>query len=993
MNRIYIIGTFLCVLLLWALPTEAQKKKSSKVTVEGIVIDESSKPMQGISVRLQEKSTESLTGKDGRFYMLVDPDDVLIVNEKGYRPIVTSVLGKESHTLKLVKYRTHEDEIIGVSYGEQSKRSVTGAISSIGTQEIEKNAVTSIEQAMNGTLSGLYSLKNVGDRFGKSNYAFYVRGKATNANALPLILVDDVEANIDLMDFNEVESISVLKDASALAMYGMRGANGVILIKTKHGSEVKHSINVDIRAGVQVAERMSDRLNAYQYATLYNEGLTNDGRQPMYDPSVYQQADRDPFLHPDTNFKDEFLGNTSPFQHYNFSASGGNALARYFVTAGYMKQEGLFKQGGNKNYERFNFRSNIDMNPIRGMLVNVLVSAGIDKHNVPYRSTTEDAMTTTNNIFNTLMTLPANAFPVFNRDGSLGGSPEYKTNPYGLFNRAGSRKDETRLLNVMAKVKYDLDMIAPGLSADAFYGFENYNMQYVTVSRSYAVFQEKTDGTYTQFGTDNNKDSRNANQMGGFYRYTNIGAGLTYNRALANEQDLSLRLFYNHSVETAGGDVPDYKYQGLAFRGQYGWKKRYYAELTAAYQGSNYYTSGQRSGLFPAVGLAWVMSDEDWMQGLTAIDYLKLRTSYGMNGNDKTNGRRFPYRQEFTAGGGYSFGNPSGGADGSTAGTLANRNESWEKAYKWNIGFDIELWKGLSLTADYFNEQRRDVLVGYGNVIPSLIGITLSKYNAGHIQNQGVDMNLMYSKQYTNGGFFVGGNMLWAKNKIIDLKETAYQYEHQYQKGHAIGTRFGFQSGGYYTTAEQLKNAPVASFGTPALGDVIYKDQNGDKILDEVDKVALGNTFPELIYGLTLGGNYKGFDLQCNLEGSSQYTTHFVPSKFTPYVYNNRWDPATPTLQTLYPRMSISSSYSTQTSEFWQEDVNMLRISSAELGYTLPKKLVQKIHLSSVRLYVNGNNLFTFSDIRDGRNPEALNAGYSEYPLLRTVSFGISLKL
>ena len=464
MKRFIYLCTVLCTLLLSVTPVKAQKtQKNSTVTVEGIVVDENNVPMPGITVNVQEKQTDAVTDEDGKFYMLLDPSDVLVVNLKGYRPVIKRLDNQPVYTLKMVKYLTYEDEMIGVSYGEQSKRSMTSAVSSIGTDIIEKNTVSSIEQAMNGTLSGLYSIKNGGEKLGKSNYTFYVRGMATNANAKPLILVDDIEANIDLMDFNEVESISVLKDASALAMYGMRGANGVILIKTKHGSEVKHSINVDIRAGFQTPEYMSDRLNAYQYSTLYNEALKNDGSSPMYNPDMYLRSDRDPYLYPDENYKDRFIGNSSPFQHYNFSASGGNGLARYFVTAGYMKQEGIFKDASANNiYERFNFRSNLDINPIKGMLFNILVSAAIDKNKAA--NTGSEVAAATNSVFNTLMTLPANAFPMFNKDGSLGGTSEYQTNPYGLLNRHGYRKDESRLLNVQVKGKYDLDMLLPGLS-------------------------------------------------------------------------------------------------------------------------------------------------------------------------------------------------------------------------------------------------------------------------------------------------------------------------------------------------------------------------------------------------------------------------------------------------------------------------------------------------------------------------------------------------
>lgn len=970
---------------------QAQNSKSQTVTIEGMVVDENNNPVQGVTVKVQEKRTEAVTGKDGHFYMLVDPFDVLIVDVDGYRPIKSAVMGKEFHTLKLEKYLLHENETVGIAYGEQSKRSITSSISSIGSDVIEMNSITSVEQAMNGTLAGLYSLKNGGENIGKSNYTFYVRGKATNATSTPLIFVDDMEANIDLIDFNEVESISVLKDAAALAMYGMRGANGVILIKTKHGSDIKHSINVNIRAGIQQPEYISERLNALQYTTLYNEGMVNDGRQPIYNSDAYFEKDRDAFLYPDEDYANKYLKSQTQFQHYNFSASGGNNLARYFVSTSYMKQEGLFKTNIGQIYERYNFRSNLDVNPFKGMTVNLSVFAGIDKNKTPYYDN-RDVQSANDAIFNTLMTLPANSFPIFNRDGSLGGTSQYRTNPEGLLNRSGSRRDETRLLNVQLRGRYDLSPIVPGMSIDASYGFENYNMQYTKVSHSYAVFQEQNDGSFVQFGNDDNKDSRGADMMGGFYRYTFLGAGIDYKSSFGYDHNIALRLQYNHSIETAAGDTPNYKYQSLALRAQYGFKERYYAELTGSYQGSNYYTSGQRSGLFPALGLGWIMSDEKWMKDIEFIDYLKVRASYGINGNDLTGGNRFPYRQAFSSGGGYSF---WGDAWGMQAGILANPDETWEKAYKLNVGLDIEILKGLSLTADYFHEKRTDILVPYSNVVPNLIGIGLPKYNSGKIKNQGVDMNVMFKKNYRKGSFFIGGNMLYAKNKIIELKELAYKYAHQYQKGHSINTVFGYQTDGLYTSNEELASAPTASFGVPQLGDLKYINQNPQdgNIIDDVDKVALGNSFPELIYGLTIGGSYKGFDIQCNLEGSSQYSLFFIPAKFTPWVYENRWNPEKPEIQTAYPRISIENDYSRQTSDFWKQDVNMLRISSAEFGYTIPENLTKKVFLSNVRVYVNANNIFTFSNVRDGRNPEAVNAGYSEYPLLRTISFGISLKL
>lgn len=984
------------MLLLPVNSIHAQNRNLQTITVEGIVVDESNTPMSGIKVGVQEKNIVETTGEDGRFYMLILPNEVLVVDEKGYYPVVEPVAGISNHTLTLVKYRKGEETLVPVAYGEQTQRNTTSAISSLSSSAaIEKNSLTSIEQAMEGTLSGLYSIRNSGEKFGRSNIDFYVRGKSTLGNARPLILVDGMEFNVELIDFCEVENVTVLKDAVALAMYGMRGANGVILIQTKRGSELKTTINLDVRGGVQQAVYIADRLNAFQYTSMYNEALKNDGSSLMFNPSIYQNAERDTYLYPDEDFKNLFLGSISPFQHYNFTASGGNNIAKYFVLASYLSQEGIFKDAENNNqYNRFNFRTNIDVNLFKGFQMNVLISAAIDKNKSPYSGSTS-TRDVVNSTFNSIITLPANAFPVFNRNGSLGGTSEYKLNPYGLLNRSGYREDETRMLNALIKGKYDFDRFVKGLSADAFYGFENYNMQYTSVYHKYAVYQEAGDGTYTQFGEENNKNTREAGLMGGFYRYTTLGAAANYERIFSTDHEFSGKLQYQHSIETVPGDNPDYKYQSLALRAHYGFKKKYYAELTAAYQGSTNYRKGKRSGLFPAVGLSWISSDEDFLRSSETITFLKLRASYGLNGNDQTGGQRFAYRDTYSKDGGYGFGVPNGSSDSSREGALASENDTWEKAYKANVGFDLEIGKNISITLDYFNEQRNDILVAYSNSVPSLIGIEMQSYNAGKIKNQGIDGNIQYTKQYKNGGFHIGGNFLWAKNKILDIKEIQYEYAHQYRKGYSIDTRFGYESSGFYLSQEQLTGAPAASFGIPELGNLVYKNQNpeDDNIIDDRDKVALGSSFPELIYGISIGGDFKGFDIHCNMRGSELFSTHFIPAKFSVYSYENRWTPENPGQATDYPRLSVNSNYNQQTSDFWESRTHLFRITSIELGYSIPENLTKKMHLNTIRIYLNANNPLSLYNVKDNRDPEALNAGYSQYPALRTFTLGLNVKL
>lgn len=975
---------------------QAQKTTTQSVLVEGFVVDEANVPVEGVKVSVQEKTISETTDINGHFALMLHPNDVLVINEKGFYPITRSVTGETSIKLILTRYKSGEEDKVTVAFGEQNRRNSTGAIASVSTINIDKNSVTNIEQAMEGTLPGLYSIRNSGEKFGRSNINLFVRGKATLANASPLILLDGMEFNSELLDYKEVESITVLKDAVSLAMYGMRGANGVILINTKAGSELKSGINFNIRSGVQQAEHITDRLNAYQYTTLYNEALMNDGAQLMFDPSVYQNPTVDPYLHPDEDMKSMFLGSISPYQHYNFSASGGNNITRYFVLASYLQQEGIFKEADyNNSYNRFNFRSNIDVNLFKGFVMNVLLSASIDKNKSPFiaSTTTRDII---NSTFNSIMTTPANAFPVFNRDGSLGGTTEYQVNPYGILNKSGTREDETRMLNALIKGRYDLSTLLTGLSADAFYGFENYNMQYSSVYHKFAVYQEQSDGSYTQFGVEDNKNAREAGLLGGFYRYTTFGGALNYDKNFNEDHELSGKLQYYHSVRTIPGDNPDNKYQALALRTHYGFKKKYYAELAAAYQGSTNYQLGERNGLFPALGLSWIVSEEGFLKKSSFVNFLKVRSSLGLNGNDQTGSQRFAHRHVFSSAGGYGFGSPNGASDGSREGALPYFGNTWEKAFKANIGFDLELMNSVNLSLDYFNEQRDDILVVAANQIPSLIGIPVINYNAGRISNQGVDGSIVYNKRFSKGGFSVGGNFVYAKNKIIDIKEMQYAYAHQFRKGNSIDTRFGYQTNGLYVNEDQLSNAPGASFGVPELGSIIYQNQNSndDNIIDDRDRVALGNSFPELIYGASLAADYRGFDIHCNMRGSELFSTHFIPGKISQYSYENRWDPNAPTVETNYPRLSINSDYNQQTSDFWERKAHLFRVTAIEFGYTFQESLMRKISLSSARLYVNANNPFTyFNKTMENRDPEASSAGFSQYPMLKTFSLGLSVNL
>jgi len=963
------------------------------VKVAGKVLDDKGNPLSGINVSLQEKNIQAKTDADGLFEINATVNDVLIINETGYFVVAEKVANSLTPVLKLFKMKYKEDRLLNWGFGNTNERATSSSISQIDETTIRSNSVTSLEQAMNGTLSGLYSTKNGGEKFGVRNFNFLIRGMATTANSAPLIIIDNMESSLDMIDYNEIANVTVLKDASALAIYGMRGANGVILISTKHGSELAHGFEINVSSGVQSAVKIADRLNSAQYTTLYNEALVNDGSTAIYDPTKYDGT-QNAYLFPDNDLKQKFISNVAPYQYYNLKAHGGNAIAQYFVSAAYFNQNGLFANNAgydgnfqNSRLDKFNFRSNVDVNINKTLRCSISIGALIDQNSsANYGS---DALTNNNSLLNYIVNQPANASPILNENGSLGGTAQYKVNPVGVFFKTGVRSDERRMLNSKVSATQDLSFLLKGLSAEVFYGFETYNKQYLTISNQYAVFKQNTDNTYTQFGIDDTKRLRTSGLIGDFSKYTQWGGRLDYKKQW-NNNTLKLLYLFNQSIESVAGDTPDYIYMGQSVRGELGFQNKFFVDATVTNQGNNNYDKGKRMGWFYAAGASYIIAEN----AQNALSYLKARANYGLLGNDQTGGSRFAYRQTWSygaSGSGYAFGSPNAWIGGTLSNALGNAGATWEKSQKLNVGVDAEFFNKLSLSVDYFKEHRTDILVP-ASYFPSFMGIDMQAVNQGIVDNNGIELIANYKTTIGKLQVNVGGNMTYAVNKIIDLKELDFQYPWQFRKGNSIDTRFGYETNGIYATSADLTNAPVSSFGIPTIGDLNYVNQNAadDNVIDDRDKVALGNSLPRIIFGFNAGLKYGGFDLNAQLEGASKFSVLVIPSTFSAFTYSNRWNTALG--QTDFPRISIASDYNSQTSAFWQQDASFLSVSALELGYTIPTSIIQKIKLNQVRFYVKGNNLYTFSNIREGRNSEALSAGFSQYPLLKSFVAGLSVK-
>lgn len=881
----------------------------------------------------------------------------------------------------------------------QSQHSPSGSIlnQQVKGDIIQKNAVYQVEQALNGTLPGVYSLLNGGHKFGLSNYQFFVRGKATTGSNSPLILIDGVDGNLALLDPNEVASITVLTDAVDLAWYGMRGANGVILVTTKAGKATSKFMQVSMRTGLQMPVTTARKLSAFQYATLHNEANLNDGIAAIYHPDRYLNTD-DPYRYPSTNLPHDFLKDQASYNEYHFSAGGGNEIARFYTLVSYSREDGLFKlpdgfDGLRKSYsERYNFRTNLDVNLGNGFLLNSNISAIYNDRRSPWLGSSYSVAGTNNYLYGSLYSIPALAFPLVNPNGSLGGTAVYRNNPLGHF-RSGHRIENTRQLSANIQLTKDLSVVLPGLSVFAGYAFENYNAYYKGSYSTFAVYQRNDDETYTTYGAEDTKVTVTGGQMSDYYSDVNIRAGGLYQQQWGDHQLQATVVTHNYN-SWISGDRPPMQWLGTTGNLQYAWNQRYLASATAAYQGSNSYAYGQRFGFFPAASLTWVISNEEFMKSSSHLQLLQLRGSSGLTGNDRTGGERFMHRQTFYNANGYGFGNPNGVTQGAYEGTLGNPDATWEKAWQTNIGVDAGLLNNqLTLRAEYFYEKRNDILIDQSNITPSLIGVPLPQYNAGIIDNQGFELEMQYTQQIGKATLQLGGNLLFARNKIIDIKEISYpdNESYRYRAGHPVNARFGLVADGLYQNeAEIADHGIISTFGPLHPGDIKYIDQNGDGIIDDADFRAIGNAFPEIIYGLNLAIAAGRFDLLLQAEGSALFDVHLRPQQLSAYAFENRW--GTATTQLPYPRLSFASDHNAQVSTYWQEKAGLFRLSTVDIGYRVPKTLANLVSASSIRCYVNLHNMFGTLNHREGRDVEAPNAGFSEYPLMKSVVAGMTIQ-
>ena len=998
---IYVISIAIS-LILSVVPVDAQV-----LEVSGKVVDEKDQPLVGVAVMEKGSRTGVITADDGTFSVPVSgPKAVLEFSSLGYLPKEVTLSGKKTITVVLAEDAIGLDEVVVVGYGSQKKASVVGSISSTDGRDIQKAQATNLTQAIGGRIAGVVT-KSGGGRPGDDNASVYIRGRASynsSANS-PLVLVDGVERDFSQIDPEDIETFSVLKDASATAVFGVRGANGVILVTTKRG-ETALKPTVDFRASVasNSPTMLPKKLGAYDHARLKNEALANVGQVPEYsfdDLEHYRTGDS-PYTHPDNDYISDMLKRSTLKQQYNLVVRGGSPFLNYYVSVNYLNEDGIYKQFDNEDYDtnvsfkRYGLRSNLDFNITKTTKLGIDLSGRLEeRHNNGYGD----------NLYQSLIRTPADAFNYVNPDGSLGGNLNL-VNPYAALSHYGYDHSKKNVFEAAIKLSQKLDFLTKGLSARAMYSFVSGFASRRDLEELPELWKYNRDGSYSP--VQKASSIAIATSAGPHTRRMTTEISLNYDRTF-KEHNITALLAYNNLVYRQNANLAT-GYINYVGRLTYGYRHKYLLEFNAGYNGSRQFAKGKRYGFFPAYSAGWVMSEEGFWKNKSIFSYLKLRGSYGELGNDIIGSSKFLYYQVYPM---YttdraSFGENNNPENRILEGTEGNSEVTWERSRKLNVGFDAKFFKKkLSITMDFFREHRVDIL-DYDRTVSLIYGMLdadngtkgFPPENLGEVVNRGLELEIGWDHKVGIVNYYAKGTLSFARNEIRKIGETPVTYAWSSKVGRPVGQRYGLICDGFYNSQEEIEALPSGFTSNLKLGDLKYRDMNGDGVTDQYDIVPIGKTqLPELFYGITLGVECKGVDASVFFQGAAMcdiYVNGYGYWEFTSQSsvmehHLGRWTEDNKANAT-YPSLSpAKSDQNHRLSTFWLKDASYLRLKNAQIGYTFPAKWTKKAKINALRIYVGGSNLLTFSPFKT-YDPEASDGDGSRYPLMRQFNAGVNIK-
>lgn len=1001
------------------------------IAINGTVMDQANEPLIGVNVTVKGTEIGAITDINGNYFITTpSQNSVLVFQYIGFEPQEVRVGRQININVNMKEVPTDLNEVVVIAYGQQKKASVIGSIATLEPTRLQQSPTRALSNNLAGQLAGVIAVQRSGEP-GKDGSNFWIRGISSfqNAGRSPLILVDGIERTLDDMDPAEIESFSVLKDASASAVYGVRGANGVVLVNTKRGTMGKPSINVHFEQSFTQPVKLPSYIGSADYLSLLNELYLDKGyTTPLSSEEVIQnyRNNTDPDLYSNVNWMDAITKDHASNSRVNLTVNGGSELLRYSLVASYYGESGIFTRDKKQTWDsstklnKYNIRSNVDVNLTKTTIVRINIGGYLQETNEMVDPDSGNSESAADEILKYAFETPPFVHPARYSSGEIP-RVQNRSNPWALATQHGFTTYSSSKIESLFSLEQDLKFILPGLKVKGIFSFDRWSKSGVKRHKGpiyYNPASARNDegDLIMSVGTNGQEflDTEQLKEWGN--KATYIEANLTYAQSFGKHHVEGLFLYNQRDYQD--GSVVPYRRMGIAGRASYTFDGRYIAEFNFGYNGSENFAKGFRFGFFPSVAVGYLMSEEAFMSPYReTFSKIKFKGSWGLVGNDQFAGRRFSYITTIDQSGdaGYNWGvNNDYHRDGRFEGDFGVPDLTWETVEKFNVGLELGLWNALELQVDLFKERRKDIFMER-KTTPTAAGFIKTPWaNYGIVDNKGVEVLLGYNQQI-NKDWFVGfrGTFTYAANKIIEQDEAPGTLgTNRSSTGLPVNQLFGLVADRLFTEDdfEDIPNGKLKEGipsqtlgGTLRPGDIKYIDVDGDGVVGMMDKTAIGGTYdPQIVYGFGANASYKNFDVNLFFQGNGRTWRFIGGNNFLPGSsegamgnilsnYNDRWTADNASQDVFYPRLSYGiNENNRQESTWWLRNMSMLRMRDIEVGYRLPKQVINKLGLSSLRIYLKGANLLTFSGFKLW-DPEVDTSNGAKYPVMKSLSFGLDI--
>ena len=1024
------------ILLVTLLCISVNMLAQEKVNVRGKVTDIHGEPMIGVNISVVDvPGLGTITDLDGNYQLRMEPYHKLAFTYIGYERVEILVKDKYVIDVQMEEAKASVlDEVVVTGMGTQRKITVTGAVTNVKVDDLKRYPSSNLSNVLAGNVPGIIAMQTSGQP-GKNTSEFWVRGISTfGASNSAYILVDGFErSNLNEINIEDIESFSVLKDASSTAIYGSKGANGVILITTKHGKASKVNISAKVETSYNNRTITPQFVDGNTYANLANEARVTRNMGVLYQPEELEilRLGLEPDLYPNVDWMDVLLKDGAWSYRANLNLNGGGSTTRYFVSASYVEDEGMYKTDEtlrrdydtNANYRRWNYRLNVDMDITKTTLLKIGVSGSLAKRNSPGLGD--------NDVWGELFGYNAISTPVLYSNGRVPAlGTGNRTNPWVSATQTGYNENWDNNLQTNVTLEQNLNFITQGMRFVGRFGYDTNNSNWINRNRwpdQWKILSRNPqDGQLVWDHVSSASDMHQSSGANGNRREF-LDLLLSWDRSFREAHNTGVTLRYTQDTYTQtvnlGNDLKNgvaRRNQGLAGRATYNWNYRYFFDFNFGYTGSENFAVGHQYGFFPAYSAAWNVAEEPiFKDNLKWVDMFKIRFSHGKVGNDNMGNERFPYLYTISGGApGYNWGTASYSKwySGTHYTQVASPHVTWEVATKDDLGVDISLFNNqFSATVDYFYEKRTGIYMTR-NYLPLITGLESNpRANVGAVKARGFDGNFELREKIGDVNITVRGNMTYSKNEILERDEENKVYSYQYDRGYRVDQQKGLIDLGLFEDYDDIRSSPRQEFGIVQPGDIKYKDVNGDGVVNGGDRVAIGaTTRPNLIYGIGASLVWKGFDFNIHFQGAGKSTFPIYGKNVFAFSENDwgnvmkglledRWVDAETAAQlgiaanenpnAPYPRLSYGGNNNNQQySTFWLRDGRYVRLKNVDIGYTLPKSFTNKYHFNDIRIFIAGSNLLTWSSFKLW-DPESTQPRGEEYPLTKSITMGLSVNL